>query len=66
VADVYKDRIDGLWPDVRDALRAERDAVGNVRREPSDPGVLKVRIGNPANLAKAVEVVRALASRWSR
>ena len=61
VADVYKDRIDGLWPDVRDALRAERDAVGNVRREPSDPGVLKVKIGNPANMAKAVEVVRALA-----
>jgi len=60
VADVYKDRIDGLWPDVRDALRAERDAVGNVRREPSDPGVLKVKIGNPANMAKAVEVVRAL------
>jgi preprotein translocase subunit SecD len=61
VADVYKDRIDGLWPDVRDALRTERDAVGNVRREPSDPGVLKVRIGNPANMAKAVEAVRALA-----
>jgi preprotein translocase subunit SecD len=61
VADVYKDRIDGLWPDVRDALRSERDVVGNVRREPSDPGVLKVKIGNPANMAKAVEVVRALA-----
>ena len=61
VADVYKDRIDGLWPDVRDALRLERDAVGNVRREASDPGVLKVKIGNPANMAKAVEVVRALA-----
>ena len=61
VADVYKDRIDGLWPDVRDALRTERDAVGNVRREPSDPGVLKVKIGNPANMAKAIEVVRALA-----
>ncbi|MCA3443126.1 MAG: protein translocase subunit SecD [Rhodobacter sp.] len=61
VADVYKDRIDGLWPDVRDALRAEREAIGNVRREPSDPGVLKVKIGNPANMAKAVELVRALA-----
>jgi preprotein translocase subunit SecD len=35
--------------------------VGNVRREPSDPGVLKVKIGNPENMAKAVEVVRALA-----
>lgn len=61
VADVYKDRIDGLWPDVRDALRSERDAVGNVRREPSEPGVLKVKIGNPANMARAVELVRALA-----
>ena len=61
VADVYKDRIDGLWPEVRDALRLERDAVGNVRREASDPGVLKVKIGNPANMAKAVELVRALA-----
>ncbi|MCA3453796.1 MAG: protein translocase subunit SecD [Rhodobacter sp.] len=61
VADVYKDRIDGLWPDVRDALRSERDAIGNVRREPSDPGVLKVKIGNPANMARAVELVRALA-----
>ena len=61
VADVYKDRIDGLWPEVRDALRLERDAVGNVRRETSEPGVLKVKIGNPANMAKAVELVRALA-----
>jgi len=55
VADVYKDRIDGLWPEVRDALRLERDAVGNVRRETSEPGVLRV------NMAKAVELVRALA-----
>jgi preprotein translocase subunit SecD len=62
VADVYKDRIDSLWPEVRDALRAERDTVGNVRREASDPGVLKVRIGNPANMARAVEVVRGLAT----
>ena len=61
VADVYKDRIDGLWPEVRDAPRLERDAVGNVRREASEPGVLKVKIGNPANMAKAVELVRALA-----
>ncbi len=61
VADVYKDRIDGFWPQVRDALRAERDTVGNVRREPSDPGVLKVKIGTPAGMAKAVEVVKALA-----
>ena len=62
VADVYKDRIDFLWPEVRDALRTERDTVGNVRRQPSADGVLVVKIGNPEGLARAVEVVRGLAS----
>jgi preprotein translocase subunit SecD len=61
VADVYKDRIDLLWPEVRDALRAERETVGNVRRQPSDPGVLRVQVSNPAGLARAVEVVKGLA-----
>jgi preprotein translocase subunit SecD len=61
VADVYKDRIDFLWPEVRDALRAERETVGNVRRQPSDPGVLRVQVSNPAGLARAVEVVKGLA-----
>ena len=35
VADVYKARVDGMWPGVRDALRDIRDQVGNVRRQPS-------------------------------
>jgi preprotein translocase subunit SecD len=62
VADVYKDRIDLLWPEVRDALRAERDTVGAVRRQPSDDGVLKVRIANPAGMPRALEIVRGLAT----
>ena len=62
VADVYKDRIDLLWPEVRDALRAERDTVGAVRRQPSEDGVLKVRISNPAGMPRALEVVRGLAT----
>jgi preprotein translocase subunit SecD len=61
VADVYADRIDALWPEVRDALRTERATVGSVRREPSEPGTLKVRISSPDGMAKALEVVRGLA-----
>ena len=61
VEDVYATRIDGMWPDVRDALRDVRDAVGNVRRQPSVPGVLRVTISNPAGMAAAVEKIRALA-----
>lgn len=62
VADVYKSRIDFMWPEVRDALRSIRDQVGNVRRQPSPDGVLRVAISNPAGLEAAVAAVRALAS----
>ncbi|HRK42594.1 MAG TPA: protein translocase subunit SecD [Gemmobacter sp.] len=62
VADVYAARIDGMWPDVRDALRDLRDQVGNVRRQPSPDGVLRVAISNPAGLEAAVAKVRSLAS----
>ncbi len=62
VADVYTGRIDALWPDVRDALRAEQATVGNVRRQPSPPGELRVQISTPAGITRAVEVVRGLAS----
>ncbi len=61
VEDVYATRIDGMWPDVRDALRDVRDQVGNVRRQPSVPGVLRVTISNAAGMAAAVEKIRALA-----
>jgi len=62
VADVYKARIDGLWPDARDALRDVRDQVGNVRRQPSPDGVLRIAISNPAGLDVALQAVRALAT----
>ncbi len=60
VADVYKGRIDALWPEVRDALRAERAVVGAVRRVESAPSELRVRIGEPSGMARALEVVRGL------
>lgn len=62
VADVYAQRIDALWPEVRDSLRDVRDQVGSVRRQPSVPGVLRVAISNPDGMAVALEKVRALAS----
>ncbi|PZX47901.1 preprotein translocase subunit SecD [Roseinatronobacter thiooxidans] len=62
VADVYADRIDGMWPAVRDRLRDERDIVGAVRRMPSDdPGELRVRIANTAATDQAAGFVRDLA-----
>jgi len=61
VADVYAQRIDALWPEVRDKLRDVRDQVGSVRRQPSVPGVLRVAISNPDGMTVALETVRALA-----
>ncbi len=62
VADVYAQRIDSLWPEVRDALRDVRDQVGAVRRMPSVPGVLRVSVGNADGMAVAVAAVQKLAS----
>jgi preprotein translocase subunit SecD len=61
LADVYAARMEALWPEVRDALRAERAVVGNIRRIGSDPGELRVAISNPEGLERALTVVRALA-----
>jgi preprotein translocase subunit SecD len=63
VNDVYKARMDGWWPTVRDALRDVRDQVGSVRRQPAQlPYELRVQIETEAGMAAAVEAVRALAS----
>jgi len=62
VEDVYKSRIDAMWPEVRDALRGLRGQVGNVRRAPSPDGVLRVTIEDAAGMAAALEAVRGLGS----
>jgi preprotein translocase subunit SecD len=62
VADVYRARVDALWPEVRDALRGLRDEVGAIRRQPAPDGVLRVAIQRPEGLEAAVAAVRALAS----
>ncbi|HCQ64735.1 MAG TPA: protein translocase subunit SecD [Rhodobacteraceae bacterium] len=62
VQDVYAHRMDALWPEVRDVLRDERDAVGAIRRLEAPDGLLQVRIDNPGGMAAALEAVNGLAS----
>lgn len=62
VKDVYADRLDGMWPEVRDALRDARETVGTIRRLETAPDELRVRISQPEGLAAAVAAVRELAS----
>ena len=47
LSDVYAARMEALWPEVRDVLRDARDEVGTIRLQPSDPGILRVRISIP-------------------
>lgn len=60
LTDVYKARMDSLWPEVRDALRDIRDQVGAVRRAPSPDGVLRVTLSEPAGMSAAIAAVQAL------
>ncbi len=61
VEDVYQARMEATWPEVRDALRPERATIGTIRLQPSATDEIRVRIGNPDGMARALEVVRELA-----
>ena len=61
VEQVHENLLDGMWPEVRDALRDVRDTVGTVRRQDSVADELKVRISDPDQIAVALEAVQALA-----
>lgn len=61
VKDVYKERMNGLWPEVRDELRKQRDAIGSIRRVASPADELRVKISNAAAMPQAIEAVRDLA-----
>ncbi|MCT2538448.1 protein translocase subunit SecD [Sedimentimonas flavescens] len=62
VEEVYKARMDSLWPEARRALAAERATIGAVRRAPSPDDELRIQIGEPSQIARAVEIARTLAS----
>jgi preprotein translocase subunit SecD len=61
VEDVYKSRMDALWPEVRDTLRDLRDQVGAVRELPSgDAAVLRVSIENAEGMPAALAAIGTL------
>ena len=61
VSDVYASRMQAKWPEVRNALRAERAVIGTIRLQPSEPDRLEVKISQPEGTERAIEVVRSLA-----
>ena len=61
VGEVHAARLDGMWPDVRDALRERRETVGTIRRQESTGPELRVRISNPDAINVAVAAVEELA-----
>ena len=61
VSDVYASRMQAMWPEVRNALRAERAVIGTIRLQPSEPDRLEVKISQPEGTDRAIEVVRSLA-----
>ncbi|TMV06367.1 protein translocase subunit SecD [Ruegeria sediminis] len=60
VGDVYESRMEAMWPEIRDALRDERTTVGTIRKQPSAPDEIRVKISQPEGMTRAVEVVRGL------
>ena len=61
-ADVYKSRMEALWPELRRTLADKRAEIGAIRRAPAPDGELRVQIGTPAAMAVAVEAAKTLAS----
>ena len=61
-SDVYEERLEGLWPELRDRLRDARDDVGTVRRIESAPTELRIRIGEVSGMQTALETVREAAA----
>lgn len=62
LSEVYKARMNALWPEARKVLAAERATIGSIRRVPSPEDELRIQIGEPTQIAKAVEVAKTLAS----
>ncbi len=62
VGDVYKARLEGMWPEVRDLLREERDRVGAIRLQGTENAELRVRLVEKPEMAEeAAALVRGLA-----
>lgn len=56
--DVHAERLEGLWPELRDRLRDIRDQVGTVRRLTGTADELRIRISTPGGMEAALQAVR--------
>ncbi len=62
VGDVYKTRLEGMWPELRDLLREERDRIGAIRLQETAEAELRVRlVERPEMAGEAAALVRGLA-----
>ncbi|MEB8388079.1 protein translocase subunit SecD [Rhodobacteraceae bacterium KMM 6894] len=62
VEDVYQARLEGMWPEVRDLLREERDRIGTIRLASDTSEELVVRLNErPEQVEEAAALVRGLA-----
>jgi len=62
VEDVYADRMDAWWPEIRDTLRQNRELVGGIRRQDSPPSQLWIAIENTANIDQGIALIDQLAT----
>ena len=60
--DAHATFLDKLWPEVRDALAAERETVGFIMREDSPATELRVRITHQQGAALAVDLAKEAAA----
>lgn len=60
VEDVYAARMKALWPDLRDALRAERAKIGTIRLQKGPTDQLRVKISQADQIAHAVSAAETL------
>ena len=60
VEEVYAARMDGMWPEIRDALRDERATVGTIRRQDSEGNELRIKISKPEQMDAAIDKVETL------
>jgi len=60
VKEVYGARMDGMWPEIRNALRDERATIGTIRRQDGADQELRIRISKPDAMASAIAAVQEL------
>ena len=61
-AEVYKSRMDAMWPEIRKTLGDQRAAIGGIRRVTSPEGELRIEFEKADQMAAAVQAVRGLAT----